>query len=115
MALDQHLHAMLHDLGWWFTLQLHHISGSALWLATGTQVAPNAQGLATIVDGQLTGLGTHLFGANSHFINFIVQIRIISRRAEFNMRAATFGGQENVCSCRSYRMNSYFQGLLKYT
>ena len=54
-----------------------------------------------------------LFGASSHFINLIVQIGIISRRAEFNVRAAPFGGQEHVCSYRSYRMNSYFQGLLK--
>ena len=54
-----------------------------------------------------------LFGASSHFINLIVQIGIISRRAELNVRAASFGGQEPVCSYRSYRMNSSFHGLLK--
>ena len=54
-----------------------------------------------------------LFGASFHFINLIVQIGIISSRAEFNVRAAPFGGQDRVCSYRSYRMNLCFQGVLK--
>ena len=40
-------------------------------------------------------------------------IGIISSRAELNVRAVPFGGKERVCSYRSYRVNSYFQGLPK--
>ena len=53
----RHLHAMLHGLNWLFTLYSHNIPGNALELVSGTQVASTTLGLATIVDGQLTGLG----------------------------------------------------------